>query len=323
LTPQNALSKLEKAKGSKRTTTWQYIDIWANDVVKSKSFLKLPKDQLVDFIKRDTLNVDEGDLFDAVLAWAKQGDEKLETGSEKLKTFLKDVVVHIRFGLMTTEQLASKVSSAGLLEPQQILDLFTYLAKKSKMGDDELKSLKVPESLPFNFKDRVGRTLPYKELSNPTYNNWAQSGMMFDIRAKKTVVITGLGVCTRNGGSHTVQMWWRQGSAMGCGNSSAGWNQASGMQALTATFQEGQIAKLPVELKIKLKAGESCGIYLHTTDSNQGGIVSGGSHSSTDIGADGFADENIIVTNGPSHTSLWSGEMNYACTLVGTIYYHA
>jgi len=276
----------------------------------------------VDFVKRDTLNVDEGDLFDAMLAWAKQGDEKTETG--KIKESLKDVVPHIRFGLMTTEQLASKVSGAGLLEPQQILDLFTYLAKKSKMTEDEMKTLKPAESLAFNFKERVGRTLPFKELSNPTYFNWAQSGIMFDIRAKKkTVVNTGIGVCTRNGGTHTIQMWWRTGSSAGCGASSSGWNQSSGMQSISTTFGEQQIAKLPVELKIKLKAGESCGIYFHTTDSNQGGIVSGGSHSSTDIGADGFADDNIVVTNGPSHTSLWSGELSYACTLVGTIFYHA
>jgi len=257
-------------------------------------------------------------------SWAGQNKEmkNLRLDLKKTKT-LKEIILHIRFGLMTTEQLASKVSSAGLLEPQQILDLFTYLAKKSKMGEDELKTLKPPESLSFNFKDRVGRTLPFKELSNPTYYNWAQSGMMFDIRAKRTVVITGLGLCTRNGGTHAISMWWRSGSSTGYGASSSGWIQTSAMQNISAIFAEGQIAKLPIELKIKLKAGETCGIYLHTTDSNQGGLVSGGSHSSLDIGADGFSDENIVVTNGPSHTTLWSGEMSYACTPVGTIYYHA
>eukprot|EP00456_Euglypha_rotunda_P062872 TRINITY_DN5306_c0_g1_i19.p1 TRINITY_DN5306_c0_g1~~TRINITY_DN5306_c0_g1_i19.p1 ORF type:complete len:105 (-),score=17.80 TRINITY_DN5306_c0_g1_i19:28-342(-) len=85
-------------------------------------------------------------------------------------------------------------------------------------------------------------------------------------------------------------MWWRPGSSMGYGGSASGWQQTSGMQSMSTIFTEQQISKLPVELKIKLKAGESCGIYLHTTDSNQGGIVSGGSHSSHDIGQEAFSE---------------------------------
>jgi len=95
------------------------------------------------------------------------------------------------------------------------------------------------------------------------------------------------------------------------------------MRSMSVIFQQQTPSKLPCELKIKLRAGEICGIYFHTTDSNQGGIVSSGSHSTTDIFAEAFTDENISVTNGPSHTTIWSGESSYACALIGSIHYQA
>jgi len=162
-----------------------------------------------------------------------------------------------------------------------------------------------------------------KVLSNLTYAAWAQNGFMFNIneKKKKKVLITGISVTTRNAGTHTIAMWWRQGSCKGYGNSSTGWEQSPEMRSMSVTFQDRQQAKLPAELRIKLGAGETCAIYFHTTDANQGGIVSSGSHSSSDIFSEAFADENIAVTNGPSHSTQWSGESNYSCALIGSIHY--
>jgi len=118
-------------------------------------------------------------------------------------------------------------------------------------------------------------------------------------------------------------MWWRVGSGQGYGGSTSGWEQTPEMRNMSVIFTHQQPSKLPCELKIKLKAGETCAIYFHTTDSNQGGIVSSGSHSTTDLWAEAFADENISVTNGPSHVQQWSNESTYACTLIGSIHYQA
>jgi len=146
---------------------------------------------------------------------------------------------------------------------------------------------------------------------------------MFNITAKKKVIITGMSVTTRNAGTHPIQMWWRPGSCQGLGGGAGGWEQTSEMRSMSVTFTDQQPAKLPCELKIKLKAGETCGIYFHTTDSNQGGIVTGGSHSTSDMFSEAFADEHISASTGPSHTTQWSGETSYACSLIGAIFYQA
>jgi len=323
LSPQNAFAKLEKAKGKERTTILQYIDIFASDILKTKPFTKLTAEQVADLVKRDTLNIEEVEVWDACMAWAKSKaiEGKLEDKASTYKELLKDIIPHIRFPIMTTEQVAAKVSTSGVLDSQTLLELFTYLARKGKDEDEKLE--KLAESLSFSKKERSGRTLPTKVLSNLTYVNWAQNGFMFNINAKKKVIITGISVTTRNAGTHTIAMWWRQSSCQGFGNTSTGWEQSPEMRSMSVTFQNQQQTKLPAELKIKLRAGETCAIYFHTTDSNQGGIVSSGSHSSNDIFAEAFADENIAVTNGPSHTTQWSGESSYACTLIGSIHYQA
>jgi len=323
LSPQNAFTKLEMAKGKERTLILQYIDIFASEIFKTKPFTKLTADQVADLVKRDTLNIEEVEVFDAVMAWAKTKavENKLEDKTTTYKELLKNILPHIRFPIMTTEQVAAKVSTIGILDSQTLLELFTYLARKGKDEDEKLE--KIAESIPFSKKERSGRTLPSKTLNNTGFVNWAQNGFMFNINAKKKVIITGLSVTTRNAGTHPIQMWWRQGTCQGYGNTSSGWEQTQEMRNMSVIFQHQQPSKLPVELKIKLKAGESCGIYFHTTDSNQGGIVSSGSHSSNDIFAEAFADENITVTNGPSHTTQWSGEASYACTLIGSVHYQS
>jgi len=96
-------------------------------------------------------------VFEAVLAWGQAAaqNQKVE-GSEALKQILSDVLVHVRFPCMTTQDVAITVVPSGLLEPNQILDLFTYLGmkggeKKPKVG----KSLEM-----FNAKDRKARRPP-------------------------------------------------------------------------------------------------------------------------------------------------------------------
>jgi len=185
LSPQNALTKLDKAKGKQRIVVLQYIDIWATEIFKTKPFTKLTAEQVTDLIKRDTLNIEEVDVLDAVMAWAKTQivDNKMEDKSDTYKTLLKNIIPHIRFPIMTTEQVAAKVSTIGLLDSQTLLELFTYLARKGKDGDEKLE--KLADSLPFSKKERSGRTLPTKSVNNLQYVNWAQNGFMFNITAKK------------------------------------------------------------------------------------------------------------------------------------------
>jgi len=140
--------------------------------VKKDNFNKLPKALMLEIIKSNTLNIKEIDLFEAVVAWGKNDakNQKLDGDKvEDLKKVLADVLPHVRFPCMTTQDIAVKVSTSGLLDNDQILDLFTYLgmkgnSKKATPG----KSLKA-----FNATDRKGRHPPswFKFDTTKKHNN--------------------------------------------------------------------------------------------------------------------------------------------------------
>jgi hypothetical protein len=167
-TTRNALGQIT---GPKSKLALEYVDIYANDIIKLPEFMKLPKDQLLSIVKRDTLNVEEGGLFEAVVAWAKVEAKKNDAGSdaESLRKVLADVLPHIRFPVMSTTDIASKVSPTGILDSQQTLELFTYLA--SKAGN---KDTKPGSSLKFPTKERTGR-------KKPNWFSWDRSAMNYSL----------------------------------------------------------------------------------------------------------------------------------------------
>jgi len=156
---KNCLKKIVEKQGKHKLAV-EYFEIYATQLLKSKEFLKLSKDLLLVLIKSDTLSAKEVDVFDAVVAWGKaQAKEQKLDGdkSDDLKKVLADILPHVRFPAMSTTDVAVKVTNSGLLESDQILDLFTYLGMKSSGGDKTPlgKSLKG-----FDFKDRKGRKPP-------------------------------------------------------------------------------------------------------------------------------------------------------------------
>jgi len=68
-----------------------------------------------------------------------------------------ELLSHVRFPLMTTQDIAVSVAPSSLLDSNQILDLFTYLGMKGSSD----KKPKLPKSLEcFNSKERKGRKPP-------------------------------------------------------------------------------------------------------------------------------------------------------------------
>eukprot|EP00456_Euglypha_rotunda_P015615 TRINITY_DN1502_c0_g1_i3.p1 TRINITY_DN1502_c0_g1~~TRINITY_DN1502_c0_g1_i3.p1 ORF type:complete len:441 (+),score=61.72 TRINITY_DN1502_c0_g1_i3:13-1335(+) len=137
LTIENIFVKLAKASGKARNNAFEYLDMYATDVFKTKAFLRLPKKNIIAIMKRDTLNASELEVLEAILAWAnsqlKTKGEKATTDSVK-ETIGDDLIQLIRFTLFSTEDLAAKVTPLGLLSSQQVLELFTYIAQKDIGG---------------------------------------------------------------------------------------------------------------------------------------------------------------------------------------------
>jgi len=119
--------------------------------------VKLSEATLINFIKRDTLNIKEADLFDGVVAWGKEEAKRqeIDPSAENLRKVLFNVLPHVRFPIMTTEEVAVSVAPVGVLTPEQTLSLFTYLGQQAEGGTPKLG----PE-LKFPSKKRKGRLPP-------------------------------------------------------------------------------------------------------------------------------------------------------------------
>lgn len=134
LSAETALEALEKAKGPKRATILEYVAKFAKKILvqDSKALRHVTKPTMKEILKRDDLAIPELDLFEAVLAWSKA------QGAKDTKEYLKDVIPLIRFPIMKSKDIASKVIPAAVLEMQQTLELFTYLGSKEAGGSPSL-----------------------------------------------------------------------------------------------------------------------------------------------------------------------------------------
>jgi hypothetical protein len=172
LTVKNCLKKLVEKQG-KHKLAMEFLEIYAKDIFKTKEFRSLSKDMLVLILKSDSLSIKEVEVFDAVLEWGKvqAKEQKLDAESaDDMKKILTDVLPLVRFPAMTTTDVAVKVTNSGLLDSDQILDLFTYLGMKTSSSGKTAtlgKSLKA-----FNSKDRKGRKPPawFKWDTNKKYS---------------------------------------------------------------------------------------------------------------------------------------------------------
>jgi hypothetical protein len=156
----NALAKFLSAKAPKELKlALEYIDMYTTDILKTTPWVKLNKQQVSTILARDWLSCDEQTVFEAMLTWGKAEAKRLEVSDSKddLKKVLADLMLLVRFPTMEVKGVAMAVNPSGLLESQQILDLFTYLSTKNSQNKD----VKLPDSLKkFNAKPRVPRKKP-------------------------------------------------------------------------------------------------------------------------------------------------------------------
>lgn len=172
LSVSNILKKLDEkdATPAKQKVYLEYIDIYGSKIFKQPAFLELKQDVVLSILKSDTLAAPEIDVFEAALAWAKAECKRKGMDEKKeLKTAITPLLTAVRFPCMTTQDVAIKVSTSGLLDSQQVLELFTYLGLKASAGKASLGS----SISAFNAKERKGRRPPawFKFDQNRKHNS--------------------------------------------------------------------------------------------------------------------------------------------------------
>jgi len=136
LDEENALAKVDKLKGGSRKLGLEWIDKRARKIVDAKSFIKAPKSLLVEIIQRDTFGIKEIDLLEALFRWGEANGEKKEgkVDTAGLKKSLAEFLPYIRFPTLKATELASKIVPRGILEPDETLELFSYVAIADRGG---------------------------------------------------------------------------------------------------------------------------------------------------------------------------------------------
>jgi len=127
----------------------RYIEENAEEVLKSDAIAKLPADRFAIILKSDKLKTEELAVFKALVKW---GEARVKESTDKidLKTATKDLIKYVRFPLLQMNDMATIVAPSNLIEPSQLVGLFSYLS----VTDEKVRSL-----LPnpgFETKEREG-----------------------------------------------------------------------------------------------------------------------------------------------------------------------
>ena len=133
LDASNAFSILPKAhqfdekKLVKRC--WKVIDEHCEEAIKSDGFATLERSLIEEVVKRDTLNIEEVELFKAVDSWAtkKCKEEGLTAdGNVKRKLLGENIVKAIRFPAMKQQDFAGVVLGTKILTQDEVCDFVKY-----------------------------------------------------------------------------------------------------------------------------------------------------------------------------------------------------
>ena len=109
---------------------WKVIDEQTEEAVKSDGFTTIERSLLEVVVERDTLNIEEVELFKAVNLWAtkKCEEQGLSTdGSEKRRVLGERIVKGIRFPAMTQHEFAAVVLDCKILTQEEAFSVVKYL----------------------------------------------------------------------------------------------------------------------------------------------------------------------------------------------------
>ena len=117
---------------------WDMIDMETSEAVVSGAFTEISQSTLIEFLRGESLNVKEVDLFKAVVKWSEAEclRKEKETNATNKRAALGNAIYQIRFASMTLEEFAQNVSASGLLTPEEMnlfYEKFSGLERTSEM----------------------------------------------------------------------------------------------------------------------------------------------------------------------------------------------
>ena len=108
---------------------WKVIEKETEEAVKSDGFVTIERSVLEELVEKETLNIKEVELFQAVDRWAGKECQKqglVAEGSVKRRILGERIVKGIRFPVMEEKEFASVVLECDILIKKEVYDLMRY-----------------------------------------------------------------------------------------------------------------------------------------------------------------------------------------------------
>ena len=141
---------------------WKVIDIKSEEVVKSDGFATIEKSLLETIVMRDTLTIEEIELFKAVDLWATKKCEKqgLTADGVTKRRILGEVIEGIRFPTMKPEDFATVVLDSEILRKKEIISVVKCQNSATKIP------VGFPETKRSGFVKKIQRCCRFGSLSS-------------------------------------------------------------------------------------------------------------------------------------------------------------
>ena len=138
---ENAVTVLQQAiqfdENNLEKKCWDLIDLKTGDVVASDAFVDVNEATLAELLKRESLNVEEVDLFKSVLKWseAECSRKGIESNSKNKRAVIGNAIYQIRFASMTPQEFAQNASQSGILTPEEVILFYDNISGVEKASE--------------------------------------------------------------------------------------------------------------------------------------------------------------------------------------------
>ncbi|KAL9980108.1 hypothetical protein ACROYT_G008651 [Oculina patagonica] len=182
---------------------WEVIDKQTEEVVKSDGFVTIERSLLEAIVERDTLAIEEVELFKAVNLWAtkKCEEQGLTTdGSEKRRILGERIVKGIRFPVMEQQGFADVVLDSNILtqgETNSVVKFFNSVLG-TPVGFPEKKRSGLQHCRRFGSVDYTGIGYPY--------SNYPDEKDCLSFTVDKDISLLGVTLCGSENNKYSVKV---------------------------------------------------------------------------------------------------------------------
>jgi hypothetical protein len=141
LAPENAFTVVQQAiryiEEELEKKSWDLIELHTYEAVTSDAFTSIDQETLAKLLKRESLNVKEVDLFNAVLKWseAECSRKGTEANTKNKRTVLGNAIYQIRFASMTLQEFAWNTTDSDLLTADEMIFFYQNFSGVERLSE--------------------------------------------------------------------------------------------------------------------------------------------------------------------------------------------